>query len=535
MRGNVRQNPKFSGTTHNVFGIQVGVGITVAIRRAGGEKFLKYHRMAEDLTRMSKIAMLTEWRSLTGVPWNDLQPNTKNAWITEGLQADFEGFLPIASKEAKASKSGEVQAIFKTYSLGVSTNRDSVVYDYNPQKLEARVSQFLTAYNSEVSRWIDAGYPADIDAFLNYSEIKWSRNLKSQLKRKRKAVFDNAAMQPALYRPYDKEWLYRGDIAVDEAGATGSFLPTAKVQLENLLICLSNPGNNKSFHALMTNCLPDLHLTGDTQCFPLYTYALDGKIRRDNITDWALAQFRAKYGPDVTKPDIFHYVYALLHHPEYRARYKENLKRELPRVPLVEDGPHPRNCVPTPAPARGRGVGEETGGEEAGGDIPYRNPSPVPGEGSERSSGGGGVFRAFAAAGENLAALHIGYEQADEYPLTWVETEGAAFSWRVTKMRLSADKAELKVNAGLTLSGIPPEAFEYRLGNRSALEWVLDQYQVSTDKRSGIGSDPNRDDDPEYIVRLVGRVVTVSVETVRIVAGMPALGLGGAGSAGETA
>ena len=451
------------------------------------------------------------------------------------MQADFEDFLPIASKEAKASKSSEVEAIFKTYSLGVSTNRDRVVYDYELATLERRVTEFIVDYNNELDRWVSEDRPKAVDEFLSYDRIKWSEHLKNELRRGRRGEFNVKGLRIAMYRPFDKRHIYYDGLLIDRPGAFNKMFPTTASESENLAIGLSGLSGDKPFHSLITNCILDLHLTGDTQCFPLYTYALDGKIRRDNITDWALAQFRAKYGPDVTKPDIFHYVYALLHHPEYRARYKENLKRELPRVPLVEDGPHPRNCVPTPAPARGRGVGEETGGEEAGGDIPYRNPSPVPGEGSERSSGGGGVFRAFAAAGEKLAALHIGYEQADEYPLTWVETEGAAFSWRVTKMRLSADKTQLKVNAGLTLSGIPPEAFEYRLGNRSALEWVLDQYQVSTDKRSGIGSDPNRDEDPEYIVRLVGRVVTVSVETVRIVAGMPALGLGGAGSAGETA
>jgi len=519
LHGNVRQNPKLSGTTHNVFGIQVGVGITIAIRKAGAESFLKYHRVAEDLTRVSKIAMLIKWRSLTGVPWNDLKPNTKNAWITEGLQADFEDFLPIASKEAKASKSGEVQAIFKTYSLGVSTNRDSVVYDYDVKTLTARVSDFLSAYNSEVLRWIDAGAPKDVDTFLNYSEIKWSRNLKSELKRKHKAVFEEAAMQPALYRPFDKEWLYRGDIAVDEAGATGSFLPTAKAQSENALICLSNPGNNKPFHALLTDCVPDLHLTGDTQCFPFYTYALDGKIRRDNVTDWALAQFQAQYGPDVTKRDIFHYVYGLLHSPEYRERYQENLKRELPRIPLVE--PTPSRSSPTLPEREGEEIGEE---DAAGSDSTLRPPvSGGPLRGEERASKEVGSFRRFVTAGAALAALHVGYEQADEYPLTQIVNKDVPFSWRVTKMRLNKDKTAVVVNEALTLGGIPPEAFEYKLGNRSALEWVLDQYQAGTDKRSGIETDPNRADDPEYIVRLVRHVVTVSVETVKIVKILPPL------------
>src|SRR5579884_1424471 len=169
------------------------------------------------------------------------------------------------------------------------------------------------------------------------------------------------------------------------------------------------------------------------------------------------------------KVGIFYYVYGLLHHPGYRAKFADNLKRELPRIPFAPD------------------------------------------------------FRAFAAAGAELARLHLDYEKLEPYPLKWLETPDVPLSYRVEdKMRLSKDKTALTVNPSLTLAGIPPETFSYRLGNRSALEWVIDQYQVSEDKRSGIRSDPNRPDNPEYIVRLVGQVVRVSIETVRIVAGLPA-------------
>ena len=171
-------------------------------------------------------------------------------------------------------------------------------------------------------------------------------------------------------------------------------------------------------------------------------------------------------GAQVTKWDIFHYVYAMLHHPQYRERYAENLKRDLPHIPLLQS--------------------------------------------SE-------AFLACVRIGRELMALHLGYEQAREYPLKWVENADVPFSWRVEKMRLAADRASLVVNDSLTLAGIPAECLRYRLGNRSALEWVIDQYQVSEDKRSGIVSDPNNADDEEYVVRLVGRVITVSVETVRLV------------------
>ena len=184
----------------------------------------------------------------------------------------------------------------------------------------------------------------------------------------------------------------------------------------------------------------------------------------------AVNQFRSHYkDTQIDKWAIFHYVYGLLHHPGYREKFADNLKRELPRIPFAPD------------------------------------------------------FRAFADAGRRLAALHLDYEKLEPWELEFQETPGMPLSYRVEdKMRLSRDKARLTVNPSLALAGIPAEAFEYRLGNRSAVEWVVDQYQVSTDKRSGITSDPNRDDDPQYIVRLVGQVVRVSVETVKIVRALPA-------------
>ena len=168
----------------------------------------------------------------------------------------------------------------------------------------------------------------------------------------------------------------------------------------------------------------------------------------------------------MTKRDIFDYVYAVLHHPAYRERYAENLKRELPRIPLLPSRADFETCV---------------------------------------------------RIGRELASLHLNYENATEFPLRMRETPGERPDWRVKKMKLTQDKTALVYNDWLTLEGIPAEVFSYRLGNRSALEWVIDQYQVSTDARSGITSDPNRRDDAEYIVRLVGRVVTVSVETVKLV------------------
>jgi predicted helicase len=236
------------------------------------------------------------------------------------------------------------------------------------------------------------------------------------------------------------------------------------------MIVVSDHGHRSPFSVLVSNAIVDLHVlaTNDSfQCFPFYTYDEDGNNRRENITDWALRQFQAHYGIPITKWDIFHYTYALLHHPGYRERYAENLKRELPHIPML---------------------------------------------------GTGDTFTTLVAIGQQLRHLHIEYETVEEHPaLEWVENKAVPWSWQVQKMKLNREKTAVIVNQSLTITGIPPSTFGYQLGSRSALEWVIDQHQVKTDKRSGITNDPNRADDPEYLARLVGRVVTVSVETMALV------------------
>lgn len=185
---------------------------------------------------------------------------------------------------------------------------------------------------------------------------------------------------------------------------------------------------------------------------------------------------QAKTTP-ITQWDIFHYIYALLHHPTYRERYAANLRRELPRIPFVKDP----------------------------------------------STSLGASFWSFAEAGKKLATLHVEYEKQKRYNLEIIESKVGHLNYRVEKMKLSKDKRTLIYNDFFKLGGIPRDVFEYRLGNRSALEWIIDQYQISTDKRSGITNDPNRTDDPEYIMRLIGQVITVGLETVKIVKGLPKL------------
>lgn len=457
--GNVRKNPKLSGTTHNVFGIQVGVSITFLIKnekhdiKKAGEIY--YASVGEDWKKEQKYGQLNDWEDLNGVEWQKLTPDVDNTWLTEGQSSEFSKNIPIGSKLSKGrSKS---QTIFNFYSLGVSTNRDADVYDFNKSNLRNKVNKFINNYCIEMDRYIHAGRPEDIDNFVNYDMLQWSRNLKRHFKCMDRPAYSDSSIYASMYRPYTQQFIYLQDILVDEPSKTAQYIFG-----ENVLIAISGISGNKPFQCLATNRIVDLHCTGDTQCFPFYTYDEDNANKHENITDWCLEEFRKQYAnKKITKWDIFHFTYGILHHPEYRTRYAANLKRELPRIPKAPE------------------------------------------------------FKEYARIGAALMKLHVEYEKQKEYPLERIEK--GKLNWRVEKMVFSKDKTQLYYNDFLTFSEIPLEVYEYRLGNRSALEWVVDQYQVSTDKRSGIVNDPNREDDPEYIVRLIGQIVTVSVETVKLV------------------
>ena len=234
----------------------------------------------------------------------------------------------------------------------------------------------------------------------------------------------------------------------------------------------------------------------------MFTYSQDGKHKQENVTPKARTLFRIFYDDaDITAADIFHYVYAVLHHPAYRTRFAENLKRDLPRIPFAAIA----------------------AGEKAAGFFPPAAVETMQGDKKpgHNPKAGAKLFHAFVDAGRRLADLHINYESAKEFKLRRIENQEVKLDWRVEAMKLSKDKDSLIYNDFLTLSGIPPEVFDYKLGNRSALEWVIDQYRVTRDEKGGITSDPNRMNDEEYIVRLIGQVITVSLETLATVKALP--------------
>ncbi len=481
LQGNIR---KYSmrdgipmGEEHTVFGLgaMVGIAITVLVKKSSLKHHkLNYHSVDIRATRAEKFRLLENTTSVADVDWDEITPDERHTWLVPDNDDEFSQFIPMGDKETKGKARSET--IFSLFSNGVKTNRDMQVYDFDRDALLKRVETFIDGYNAEVDRY--KRYAKDmsayeIDDFVRYEGVKWSEGLKNALQRGVGISFISDETREATYRPFTKKHLYFNDILCERRYQFPRILPNIRSEEENKVICCTNH-SQLPFLVQITHCIPDTAVGGRPgQCFPFYVYDEDGGNRRENITDWALEQFREEYDDEsITKWDIFYYVYGLLHHPGYRERYADSLKRDLPRIPFAPD------------------------------------------------------FRAFSEAGQQLADLHLNYEDAQPYPVEWVWKDDAPVDWRVEKMRLrKADQPEmeLKVNETLTLRGIPRRVQEYRLGNRSALDWVIDQYQIKTDKRSGITHDPNNfNGDERYIVDLVTKIITVSLATVEIVAGLPA-------------
>ena len=509
--GDVRANPKLSGTKHNVFGIQTGVAISFFVKKRGSKGArIFYARRPEMETAEEKLEFLSGAR-LGRLAMEEVTADKNNNWLNL-TSNDFDSLIPIASKAAKAGKRGE-KVIFRSYSIGVSTNRDNWVIDHDWSSLVEKMRFFSIIYNENPK-----------DHLKKQPIIKWSRNLKRRQEKERIEPFDTSNIRRISYRPYCDQWLYDSELFVDERGAADKIFFDG-----NVSIALCGIGASKPFQALASKDCFGVDYLEKTQSFSLHIK--EGSSKNDNITDWALIKFKDHYkapspqpspaggrggesaggkagkaagdkAPAITKEAIFHYVYAVLHDPAYREKYALNLKREFPRIPLYGSAP--------------------------------------------------ADFWRWAAWGKALMDLHIGYEAVEPWPLqrtdrTPVGAAGAAMQIAaevipastkadftktpsrsaVPKATLKADKAAgtITLDADTTLSGIPPEAWDYKLGNRSALEWILDQYKESKPRDPTIREKFNTyrfADYKEHVIDLLMRVTRVSVETQAITSAMPA-------------
>ncbi|NLH59850.1 MAG: hypothetical protein GX452_00425 [Ignavibacteriales bacterium] len=479
-RSDVRANPKIAGTTHNVFGIQTGVAIMFLVKKEKKEGNCRIHYVTmDDYWRKEEKLQWLKNNPIETIHFDSITPDKTNNWINLADDNDWEELTSIIDKSVKYDKNTE--AIFKLYFSGVPTNRDEWVYDLEKNNLKNKMSFFSKTFNECVKNNFD-------------NKIKWSRDLKGELNRGNKSIFKPNYIINAMYRTFCKKYQYTEKIFNDVLTQNHYDVLGQDFNKANQIICIPGVGIDRSYHCIALKYLPHLQITPNGHCFSIFVYDQEGN-RHDNITDWGLNQFRTHYkDKKITKEDIFHYVYAVLHNPSYRKKYELNLKREFPRIPFYKD------------------------------------------------------FRKWTAFGKELMHLHINYEEAEPYPLKVIvsktnppaaeestrkkkEAQGVKEEEKIyagkykIKTKLKADKLNgiIEIDEITILKGIPKQAWEYKLGNRSALEWILDQYKEKKPKDPTIAEKFNTyrfADYKEHVLDLLKRVCTVSVKTMEIVGKM---------------
>ena len=465
--GDVRDNPTIAGTTHNVFGIQTGVMVALLVRRRGVRgAAIRYARRPERELRGEKLSFLHSVGSVEHLDTTTIRPDARHDWLDQQIEG-WQHFLPLVDPASKTdARSGSTKAIFKIVSNGLKSQRDEWVYDRDRKALIAKARFLVATY--EKAR-VDANHP-------DRNQIKWDRELERYRVKRVVKTFQKQQIVEAQFRPFTREWLY---FDRHFNGMTYQLASMFKGDA-NQTIALLGIASSNELAVYAVNRVFDLGLVkagnGGTQGVSRYRYTNSGE-RVDNITDWALGKFVAHYGKraGVTRDAIFHYVYAVLHDPVYREKYALNLKREFPRNPFYPD------------------------------------------------------FAQWAAWGEALMAMHIGYEEVAPWPIERIDTpnpkraEGTAPR---PKLKSQPEAGVVVVDEDTQLSGIPPEAWDYRLGNRSAIDWVLDQHKEKKPRDPTIAAKFNTyrfADYKERMIDLLARVVRVSVDTVAITRAMRVL------------
>ncbi|CAM5788036.1 DEAD/DEAH box helicase [Rhizobacter fulvus] len=519
LRGNQRTSGELSRREGGkIFGsgsrAPIAISILVKNPAAQLQGQVHFHDIGDYLSREEKLSKIEAFGSIGGIAaqnaWEFITPDAHGDWLKQRNDS-FAEHLVLGDKKGNAS------TLFENFSLGVSTNRDAWCYNASKAGLTANMTRMIAFYNKEAQRFFDTHHGADkkqrdslVDAFVDTdpAQIAWTVNLKQELVRNRRFATDTSCLVPGLYRPFNKQWMYFSRSFNERVLQMPRIFPEGAA--DNRVIVIHGPGEVLPFTVLMASVLPNIHVLHGGQCFPLYLYdesesdaadpaheqsALFGaantsatppaRTRRDAITAEGLAHLQSAYPAEtITREDIFYYVYGLLHSPDYRERFADNLGKELPRIPRVKTATD---------------------------------------------------FWAFSQAGRRLADLHLNYESVDPYPLK-IDSAGKTLTnadYRVEKMRYGKkgkdkDLTTLHYNDRITLTGIPPEAYDYVVNGKPALDWVVERQAVKTDKDSGIVNDANdwaveTMGNPRYPLELFQRVVTVSMETMKIVGSLPKL------------
>jgi predicted helicase len=495
-------------------GSRTPIAISLLVKNSAADQHgqIYFHDIGDYLSREEKLDTISKVASIAGISesdgWKVLAPDQHGDWLKQ-RDHRFGDFIVLGDKRSGGAK------LFENFSLGVVTNRDAWCYNFSAEEVSANMKRMIAFYNSEVIRF-DSTFAAfnkkvredAVDDFVDTdpTRISWTRGLKQELVKARHFDFDESCLIQSVYRPFTKEWLYYNRRFNEMVLQMPRIFPDSDA--ENKVIWITGIGTPIAFTCFMSDTLPDLQGPAKNQCFPLYLYehletkqvesgASSGTLldaepiaqgkskRRYALTDEGLTHFQSAYpGERINKEDLFYYVYGILHSPDYRERYADNLSKELPRIP----------CVRTAAD-----------------------------------------FWAFSQAGRNLAKLHLGYEKVEMYPVIMHggDSELTDADYRVERMRygrLGRDKdlTSLRYNDKITLTGVPLEAYAYVINGKPALDWVVERQRVTTDNDSGIVNDANKWSvdtmhNSRYPLELFQRVITVSLETLKIVKSLPAL------------
>ena len=481
LRGNQRTSGELSRREGGkIFGSGSRTPITITIlvknpSKKNTKAEILYHDIGDYLKREEKLDIIANFKSISSenMRWEILRPNEHGDWIN--LRNDFfDAFIPLDPARAKEN------SVFCKYTMGIASNRDAWVYNFSKQGLSDNIKSMSEYFNSLVN-----GQNTPVN---DSTKISWSVNLKKRLKNKKRLQFRASNLDVALYRPYQKQNIYFDEQYIERPRQTRELFVEGK---ENLVINTNGVGGNKEFSALMSDIMSDFNnLEAGAKVFPLYYYearggtqaglfeSADDYVRRDGISDFIFKQARDKYADNsIEKEDIFYYVYGLLHSLDYRRDFSNDLKKMLPRLPLVD-------------------TVED--------------------------------FWAFCEAGRKLGELHVNYEKVKPYAGIKVNGDRGG-NYYVDKLKFikKDDRSTIIYNNQITIENIPDKAYEYVVNGRSAVEWILDRYQFKTDKASGIVNDPNdwasESGNPRYILDLLLSVISVSIQTVDIVNSLPKL------------
>lgn len=510
LRGNQRTSGELSRREGGkIFGSGSRTPITITIlvkkpKQLEDKATIYYHDIGDYLTREDKLRIVKSFGSIANpaMNWRVLEPNEYGDWINHRSET-FSTFVAIGDKDNKQNKKTFFTPV---YTNGVKTNRDSWNYNSALLSLADNVRRSIDFYNSQVDLFAEKrreNPKITIENVLDYNPQKFSWDAAQKDRDVPNGIrysFDLSAIRESYYRPFFKQYTYYKRELINRVYQTEKLFPDK--ESKNRLICVSGVGVTKPFSCLITDYLPDLEMIGKSQCFPLYWYSesvpdvadlfnqsaeddvKEKYIRKDGISDWILIECKRRYGNKVTKEAVFYYVYGILHSPEYRTTFEADLKKMLPRLPLVD----------------------------------------TPDE-----------FKRFSEAGKALADLHLNYETVQPYEGVNIKIIGTP-NYEVKKMRFgkldskTADKRVILYNDNITIENIPLEAYDYVVNGKSAIEWIMERYQITTDAKSGIVNNPNdwskEHGDEKYIFNLVLRIITVSIETMKIVNSLPNLNFG---------